>query len=66
MKIAILGSGKIVEQAIEAILKANMTECHAICVREKSIEKGLNLCKRYNIEKYTLTMKHYFIIMKST
>jgi scyllo-inositol 2-dehydrogenase (NADP+) len=51
MKIAILGSGKIVEQAIEAILKADMTECHAICVREQSIKKGLNLCKKYNIEK---------------
>ena len=54
MKLAILGSGMIVNDALYAIEPLNEIEKNAILVREHSLDKGKALSEKYNIkEVYT-------------
>lgn len=50
MKIGIVGSGKIVRTALEAINQSENVECSCICVRECSLYKGQELSKLYDIK----------------
>lgn len=51
MKVGIVGSGKIVLSALDAIRQTPDITCEAICVRDKSIEKGMMLQQEFGIPK---------------
>lgn len=51
MKIAIIGSGKIVEACLDAISQVKYMHLEASCVRKQSMEKGQIIQKKYNIPK---------------
>ena len=51
MKIAIIGTGKIVNEAIEAMKEVPRIEVKAIFARPKSEAKGRELAARYDIDK---------------
>ncbi len=51
MRIGIVGSGKIVLSALDAMRQIPDISCEAICVREKSLEKGMMLQQEYGIGK---------------
>lgn len=40
MKIALIGSGKIIMMALDALTQVQGVELAALCVRAESIEKG--------------------------
>ncbi|HGN1704938.1 TPA: Gfo/Idh/MocA family protein [Providencia rettgeri] len=49
MKIALVGSGKIILSALDALTQVQGIELVALCVRPESIEKGESLCQQYGI-----------------
>ncbi len=54
MKLGVVGNGMIVNRLLEDTARLSEIEVRAICVREKSLEKGQELADRYHIrEIYT-------------
>lgn len=51
MKLAIIGSGNIVTDALNALNKINKIECIAICGRKESLEALNSLSEKYSIPK---------------
>ena len=52
MKTAVIGSGKIVPQVIDAMRRSGALECSAICGRRQSADKVRSLAEKYNIGKF--------------
>ncbi|HEF8772658.1 MULTISPECIES: Gfo/Idh/MocA family protein [Providencia] len=51
MKIALIGSGKIIMSALDALTQVQDIEVVALCVRASSIEKGKSICQQFSINK---------------
>ncbi|MBX7020422.1 Gfo/Idh/MocA family oxidoreductase, partial [Providencia rettgeri] len=49
MKIALIGSGKIIMMALDALTQVQGVELAALCVRAESIEKGESICQQFDI-----------------
>lgn len=59
MKLAFIGTGKIIADALFAIEPIKEIEKTAIFARPHSKEKAEAFAKQYNILKFILTMKNY-------
>lgn len=51
MKLALVGSGKIIMSALDALTQVQGIELVALCVRAESIEKGKAICQQFGIAK---------------
>ncbi|EPG7576507.1 Gfo/Idh/MocA family protein [Providencia rettgeri] len=51
MKLALVGSGKIIMSALDALIQVQGIELVALCVRAESIEKGQVICQQFGIAK---------------
>lgn len=51
MKLALIGSGKIMMMALDALKTMQGIELVALCVRSESTEKGETLCQQFGIAK---------------
>lgn len=51
MRLGIVGSGKIVNTALDAINQSENIKCTCLCVRKKSLFKGQELSNKYKIQK---------------
>ncbi|MBG5918158.1 MULTISPECIES: Gfo/Idh/MocA family protein [Providencia] len=51
MKIALIGSGKIIMSALDALTEVSGIEVMALCVRASSIAKGEAICQQFAINK---------------
>ena len=51
MKIALIGSGKIIMSALDALMHVQGIDVIALCVRASSVEKGESICQQFGINK---------------
>ena len=59
MKLALIGTGKIIEDALFAMEPVETIERTAIFARPHSRDKAEKFAKQYAIKKFTQTMKNY-------